>query len=351
MQRLTGGTLLSRNKDFLVFYRGKDFLSADVTEALLERERLVKSLQDKEEEARMKASASVIRVTSLGSATSTVETEQLRAAGTLHETLDANAKWGSRVDKHEKAKMLREAELTRHANLVRRLENKLAFVERKLMKAEQALSKVEEFLRPSDRQPDPESITDEERFMFRKLGFKMKAFLLLGRRGVFDGTVENMHLHWKYRELVKIIVKAKNFNDVKNIALSLEAESGGVLVSVDKVSKGYAIIVFRGKDYQRPSTLRPKNLLSKRKALARSIELQRREAILRNIAQLQQKVDKLRSELDRMEIMKDQRDPNFYDSIDAAYSTEDEDSEEDGEEAYLETYNDDSEDEHETYLQ
>ena len=49
------------------------------------------------------------------------------------------------------------------------------------MKAEQALSKVEAFLKPSDREPDPESITDEERFMFRKLGFKMKAFLLLGK--------------------------------------------------------------------------------------------------------------------------------------------------------------------------
>ncbi|KAL2506654.1 CRM family member 3A [Abeliophyllum distichum] len=70
--------------------------------------------------------------------------------------------------------------------------------------------------------------------MFRKLGLRMKAFLLLGRRGVFGGTVENMHLHWKYRELIKIIVKAKNFEEVKNIALSLEAESGGVLVSVDK---------------------------------------------------------------------------------------------------------------------
>ena len=100
-----------------------------------------------------------------------------------------------------------------------------------------------------------------------------------GRRGVFDGTVENMHLHWKYRELVKIILKAKNFEEVKNIALALEAESGGILVSVDKISKGYAIIVFRGKEYQRPSTLRPKNLLTKRKALARSIELQRREVL------------------------------------------------------------------------
>lgn len=91
-----------------------------------------------------------------------------------------------------------------------------------------------------------------------------------------------MHLHWKYRELVKIIVKAPSFEQVKRIALALESESGGVLVSVDKVSKGYAIIVYRGKDYKRPSMLRPKNLLTKRKALARSIELQRREVLLQN---------------------------------------------------------------------
>lgn len=108
--------------------------------------------------------------------------------------------------------------------------------------------------------------------------FSLKCvFRVSGRRGVFDGTVENMHLHWKYRELVKIIVNAKNFPQVKKVALALEAESGGVLVSVDKVSKGFAVIVYRGKDYQRPQTLRPKNLLTKRKALARSIELQRRE--------------------------------------------------------------------------
>jgi RNA-binding protein YhbY len=89
-----------------------------------------------------------------------------------------------------------------------------------------------------------------------------------------------MHLHWKYRELVKILVKAKSFDHVKRIALALEAESGGLLVSVDKVSKGYAIVVFRGKEYKRPETLRPKNLLTKRKALARSIELQRQEVRL-----------------------------------------------------------------------
>ena len=66
-------------------------------------------------------------------------------------------------------------------------------------------------------------------------------------------------------------------SQVKHIAISLEAESGRVFVSLDKTTKGYAIIVYRGKNYQRPQAMRPKNLLTKRQALARSIELQRRE--------------------------------------------------------------------------
>ncbi|CAN1136287.1 CRM-domain containing factor CFM3, chloroplastic/mitochondrial [Linum perenne] len=86
-----------------------------------------------------------------------------------------------------------------------------------------------------------------------------------------------MHLHWKFHELVKIIVTGKNAAQVKQIAISLEAESGGVLVSVDRLPKGYAIIIYRGKNYKRPLAMRPKNLLSRRQALARSIELQRRE--------------------------------------------------------------------------
>lgn len=116
-------------------------------------------------------------------------------------------------------------------------------------------------------------------YVFSEMWSRLRNLILIasGRRGVFDGTVENMHLHWKYRELVKILVKAKSFEGAHKVALALEAESGGILVSVDKISKGYAIIVFRGKDYKRPSELRPKNLLTKRKALARSVELQRRQ--------------------------------------------------------------------------
>lgn len=120
MQRLTGGIMLSRNKDFLVFYRGKDFLSSDVTEVLLERERLVKDLQDEEEQARTRASGSFLP--SVGTS------EHHNAAGTLSETLDANNKWGKRLDDRETEKVQREAEVMRHANLVRKLERKLAFV-------------------------------------------------------------------------------------------------------------------------------------------------------------------------------------------------------------------------------
>ena len=154
-----------------------------------------------------------------------------------------------------------------------------------------------------------------------------------------------MHLHWKYRELVKILVKAKSFAEVKRIALSLEAESGGILVSVDKVSKGYAIVVFRGKNYRRPSTLRPRNLLSKRKALARSIELQRHQVLfqfcggLLKVQRTYVGCSKTREQIIpcsvlimvinqvQMEDVKDQGDEELYAKLDAAYSSEEEDME------------------------
>lgn len=120
MQKLTGGILLSRNKDFLVFYRGKDFLSPDVAEALLEKERLAKSLQDEEEQARLRASTFI---------TPRVETQdQTGSAGTLSETLDANARWAKRLDDDHKQKVLQEAETLKQANLIRKLERKLYFV-------------------------------------------------------------------------------------------------------------------------------------------------------------------------------------------------------------------------------
>lgn len=100
---------------------------------------------------------------------------------------------------------------------------------------------------------------------------------LSGVRGVFDGIIENMHLHWKYRELVKLISKQKTLSFVEDTARLLEYESGGILVAIERVPKGFALIYYRGKNYQRPISLRPKNLLTKAKALKRSVAMQRHE--------------------------------------------------------------------------
>lgn len=120
VQRLTGGQLLSRNKDFLVYYRGKDFLSPDVTEALLEKERLAKAFLDEEEQARLRASCLVVP--------GVEEADESGIAGTLKETLDADNRWGKQLDDDHKEKVMREAEVLRHANIVRKLEKKLDFV-------------------------------------------------------------------------------------------------------------------------------------------------------------------------------------------------------------------------------
>lgn len=105
-------------------------------------------------------------------------------------------------------------------------------------------------------------------------------FVLSGIRGVFDGVIENMHLHWKHREVVKLISKQKTLSFVEDTARLLEYESGGILVAIERVPKGFAIIYYRGKNYQRPFCIRPRNLLTKAKALKRAVAMQRHEVCL-----------------------------------------------------------------------
>lgn len=96
-----------------------------------------------------------------------------------------------------------------------------------------------------------------------------------GRRGVFEGVMEGLHQHWKHREVVKVITMQRVFSQVIHTATLLEAESDGILVSVDKLKEGHAIIIYRGKNYKRPLRLLKKNLLTKREALKRSLLIQR----------------------------------------------------------------------------
>ncbi|CAA6672516.1 unnamed protein product [Spirodela intermedia] len=212
---------------------------------------------------------------------------------------------------------------------VEKIEAKLASVLKKKEKAKKILQEFEESIGPSKAELDKEGISEEERFMLRKVGLRMKAFLLLGRRGVFDGTVENMHLHWKYRELVKIISKDRCIESVHKDALELESASGGILVSVDRVNKGYAIIMYRGKNYRRPSVLRPRTLLNKKEALRRSLEAQRHESLKLHVLKLSRDVDKMRRQLDDDDYETDARSPvsTEYDED----SSEDEDEFSEGE--------------------
>lgn len=97
----------------------------------------------------------------------------------------------------------------------------------------------------------------------------------LGRRGVFDGVIEGLHQHWKHKEVVKVITMQKVFSHIVNTAKLLQRQSGGILISVENLKEGHAIILYRGKNYRRPLKLVSQNLLSKRQALERSLEMQR----------------------------------------------------------------------------
>ncbi|XP_016512903.2 CRM-domain containing factor CFM2, chloroplastic [Nicotiana tabacum] len=285
---LTGGTLLSRDKEFIVFYRGKDFLPSAVSSAIAERRKQVV-----EEEKKSSFSSSV------------ANTKEQKKSTVRSVSDDEHANQNDQKGVQEKKK------LTSMEAAIRRTADKLATAIEKKAKAEQLLVELEEDEMPQQPDLDKEGITEEERFMLRKIGLRMKPFLLLGRRGVFDGTVENMHLHWKYRELVKVIAGRKSIEEVNQIARMLEAESGGILVAVERVNKGYAIIVYRGKNYERPASLRPQTLLSKREAMKRSIEAQRRQSLKLHVLKLTQNIEALKSRLTKSEEMIHMQSPDM----------------------------------------
>ncbi|KAB1212518.1 Chloroplastic group IIA intron splicing facilitator CRS1, chloroplastic [Morella rubra] len=348
IKNLTGGVLLLRNKYYIVIYRGKDFLPTSVAAALAERQEVAKQIQDVEERVRCAAvdvaqSGEVEREALLTSVTTASAEKQELAkqspdaeeevqsgavkvaqacekveekvqfgavdlsqagedegqalAGTLAEFYEAQARWGREISAEEREKMVEEASKAKRARLVKRIEHKLVVAQAKKLRAERLLAKIEASMIPAGPDHDQETITDEERVMFRRVGLRMKAYLPLGIRGVFDGVIENMHLHWKHRELVKLISKQKTLAFVEDTARLLEYESGGILVAIERVPKGYALIYYRGKNYRRPISIRPRNLLTKAKALKRSVAMQRHEALSQHISELERTIEQMKKEL------------------------------------------------------
>ncbi|KDO72356.1 hypothetical protein CISIN_1g001441mg [Citrus sinensis] len=284
LKRLTGGTLLSRDREFIVFYRGKDFLPPAASSAIEERRKHEFSTSnDSKEEPEL---------------------------GNRHDNSGDNTQDEFGCTNDQKSTMHSEQKERRSAEVaIRRTNIRLSRVLEKKAEAEKLLAELEEE-RPEQYEVDKEGITEEERYMLRKVGLRMKAFLLMGRRGVFDGTVENMHLHWKHRELVKIISKQRKIEAALQEARTLEVESGGILVAVERVNKGYAIILYRGKNYERPACLRPKTLLTKREAMKRSLEAQRRQSLKLHVLELTRNIEKL-----KLQLVKD-KEANSLETID-----------------------------------
>ncbi|XP_054788026.1 chloroplastic group IIA intron splicing facilitator CRS1, chloroplastic [Prosopis cineraria] len=264
---LTGGTLLLRNKFYIILYRGKDFLPRNVAALVEKREEELKGCQLHEEVSRLKAVEAFSPIDE--------PQQHISTSGTLLEFKKIQRTIWDAKNIHVDSNVQLEAEIVRLERELKKGERQLSILNKKLEISTKELSKLNAAWTPSDKDADLEIMTEEERQCFQKIGLQMRSCLVLGRRGIFDGVVEGIHQHWKHREVVKIITKQRVFGQVMNTATSLEAGSGGVLVSVDKLKEGHAIIIYRGKNYRRPLEGLTKNLLTKREALRRSTEMQR----------------------------------------------------------------------------
>ncbi|CAM8903566.1 unnamed protein product [Rhodiola kirilowii] len=284
---LTGGVLLLRNKYLIILYRGKDFLPSGVANLIMNRDTVLMECQLHEEDARLRAAHALNFWDSGSSMTS--------AIGTLseHQTI-GNLNLPSVI---EEDKLRLEAEKQKLDKELRIQEHKLFLLNRKIKKSAAELSKLNSNWTPSITCADAELITEEERECLLKIALKMSRSLVLGRRGIFDGVIEGIHQNWKYREVVKVITMQRQYSQVINTATMLEAESRGVLVSIKKLKEGHAIVLYRGKNYKRPSVVETKNLLTKREAFLRSIEMQRFGSLKYFANQRQRRITDLRSEL------------------------------------------------------
>ncbi|KAK8688806.1 hypothetical protein V6N13_087545 [Hibiscus sabdariffa] len=246
---------------------GRDFLPQGVANLVTEREMALRRCQLIEEGARVRVAETFQVANEPLAKTSTV--------GTLSEFQDFMTKYGGLEKENNELEVQMEAQKEQLERELRNQERKLSILNGKIEKSAKKLAKLNSSWQPAELDVDLEIITEEERECLRKMGLKLTSFLVLGRRGVFDGVIEGLHQHWKHREVVKVITMQKAFVRVIHTAKLLVAESGGILVSVEKLKEGHAIIIYRGKNYRRPSNLMTDNLLTKREALQRSIELQR----------------------------------------------------------------------------
>ncbi|KAL3573117.1 hypothetical protein D5086_027021 [Populus alba] len=168
---------------------------------------------------------------------------------------------------------------------------KLRKAQRKEERFVQALKKIEP-KESSEATHDPEILTPEEHFFFLKMGLKCKNYVPVGRRGIYQGVILNMHLHWKKHQTLKVVVKTFTPEEVKEIAAELARFTGGIVLDIHEED---TIIMYRGKNYSQPPTeiMSPRVTLSRKKALDKSKCRDGLRALRRYIPRLQQDLELL----------------------------------------------------------
>ncbi|XP_014511261.1 CRM-domain containing factor CFM3, chloroplastic/mitochondrial isoform X1 [Vigna radiata var. radiata] len=158
----------------------------------------------------------------------------------------------------------------------------------------EALKKIEP-AESSETTHDPEILTPEEHFFFLKMGLKCKNYVPVGRRGIYQGVILNMHLHWKKHQTLKVVVKTFSVEEVKDIAVELARLSGGIVLDIHEDN---TIIMYRGKNYSQPPTeiMSPRVSLSRKKALDKSKYRDALRAVRRYIPRLEQELEILQAQ-------------------------------------------------------
>ncbi|VAI94077.1 unnamed protein product [Triticum turgidum subsp. durum] len=285
LKHLTGGTIILRNKDFIILYRGKDFLPGGVKRSVIEQEARVDAQQVKEEEARLTVMDSLQMFAGLPSEESSV--------GSFREYQDFQLNHVQETTENNMALIELEAEKHRLEKELKDQQWRLFILTKKIERSNQALAKLHGSWNPSEQSADKELLTEEERMIFRKIGLKMDEHVLLGRRGIFDGVIEEIHQHWKHKEIVKVITKQNQAYQITYTSMLLEVETGGMLIATQKLTNSHAIILYRGKNYRRPTKSSPSNLLTKREALRRSVEVQRTGSMKHYVWERQKSIEDL----------------------------------------------------------
>ncbi|KAI3526431.1 hypothetical protein L1887_05684 [Cichorium endivia] len=176
-------------------------------------------------------------------------------------------------------------------------EEKILFKLRKARKKEERLVEALNKIEPKETSEtihDPEILTPEEHFYFLKMGIKSKNYVPVGRRGIYQGVILNMHLHWKKHETLQVIVKTFTPDEVKEMAVELARLSGGIVLDIQD---NETIIMYRGKNYSQPPTeiMSPRVTLPRKKALDKSKYRDALRAVRRYIPRLEQDLELLRA--------------------------------------------------------